>query len=63
MSISDIDECTHQPCHPKAMCTNEVGSFKCECRSGYSGNGKTCQGIWYEILNNDYEHGTYNMMY
>jgi hypothetical protein len=25
-------------------CTNNVGSFICECTIGYSGNGFTCEG-------------------
>lgn len=45
--ILDIDECAvgdKGGCHKDARCVNEVGSFRCECKSGYEGNGKTCQG-------------------
>ena len=27
-----------------ADCVNEQGSFSCECRNGYIGNGKVCEG-------------------
>ena len=29
---------------PDADCSNSVGSFQCACRTGYTGDGKTCQG-------------------
>ena len=48
----DIDECVSNPCHPNATCTNENGTFTCECDAGYEGNGFTCQGIpvmWYKV--------------
>ncbi len=42
----DLDECdsgTHT-CDVNAECTNTAGSYTCECRSGYSGDGVTCEG-------------------
>ena len=47
-TFSDINECAigTDNCHSRAMCTNTHGSFMCNCRSGYSGNGVTyCDGI------------------
>ena len=44
--IEDIDECVSSPCHPNATCTNENGTFTCECDTGYTGNGYSCQGIY-----------------
>eukprot|EP01084_Bolivina_argentea_P109137 195061_1 len=44
---TDFDECdvnTHD-CDVNAFCTNTDGSFTCECNSGYSGDGKTCNEI------------------
>lgn len=44
----DINECTtgtHR-CDVSALCINEVGSFTCECRQGYSGDGYTCISKW-----------------
>ena len=31
-------------CSPDADCSKSVGSFQCACRTGYTGDGKTCQG-------------------
>lgn len=39
----DVDECglgLHD-CHRHAVCTNTDGSFSCQCRKGYIGDGRT----------------------
>ncbi|XP_076818445.1 uncharacterized protein LOC143464524 [Clavelina lepadiformis] len=41
-SCVDINECENNPCHSDATCTNTKGSFRCRCKTGYSGNGKFC---------------------
>ena len=35
-------------CHPSfATCTNtSPGQFECKCIAGYSGNGRTCIGMY-----------------
>jgi len=45
----DIDECStnYGECHDQATCINTPGSFTCACKSGYSGNGVTCDGIFF----------------
>lgn len=38
----DVDECglgLHD-CHPDAKCTNTHGSYNCQCRRGFIGDGK-----------------------
>ena len=44
--ISDVDECTFgtHDCDDssRANCTNTEGSFICECKPGYIGDGKSC---------------------
>ena len=43
----DINECINangNNCHENAICTNTNGSFTCQCESGYTGNGTTCNG-------------------
>ena len=46
--FTDIDECASggDNCHSNANCTNTDGSFSCTCRSGYSGNGVDCEGMY-----------------
>ncbi|KAJ7323451.1 hypothetical protein OS493_031651 [Desmophyllum pertusum] len=36
-----INECTKSPCKNGATCVNLQGSYRCNCKSGYSGNN--CQ--------------------
>ena len=31
-------------CSSNANCSNSVGSFQCSCQSGYTGDGRACQG-------------------
>ena len=42
----DIDECAENSdnCHNATVCTNTIGSFKCHCPAGLSGDGITCIG-------------------
>ena len=43
----DRDECqdpSTNDCDENAICENNLGSFECSCKQGFSGNGKTCQG-------------------
>ena len=44
--VVDIDECDTENggCSSAATCTNIVGSFTCECKTGYTGGGFTCDG-------------------
>lgn len=44
----DVDECalaSTNDCSTNADCSNTVGSFNCTCKSGFAGNGNTCEGI------------------
>ncbi|KAG8125785.1 hypothetical protein E2320_020976 [Naja naja] len=44
---SDVDECAQgiDDCHPDAICQNTLKLYKCTCKPGYSGEGKTCEDI------------------
>ncbi|XP_022804887.1 neurogenic locus Notch protein-like [Stylophora pistillata] len=44
----DIDECalkSHSCSKDNAICANTVGSFKCSCTRGFSGDGHKCTDI------------------
>ena len=45
--LSDIDECiVSPPCGDNANCNNTEGSYECECKTGFSGDGLNCSGIY-----------------
>ena len=49
---TDINKCsgkTHN-CHLNAFCTNTKGSYRCVCKEGYTGDGKSCSGETYYFL-------------
>ena len=31
-------------CHANAKCSNTVGSYKCKCKDGFTGDGFYCNG-------------------
>ncbi|KAE8741134.1 hypothetical protein FOCC_FOCC013392 [Frankliniella occidentalis] len=39
----DVDECELHldDCHPDAICTNTHGSYSCQCKRGFNGDGRT----------------------
>uniref|UniRef100_A0A672QGY6 Nidogen 1b n=1 Tax=Sinocyclocheilus grahami TaxID=75366 RepID=A0A672QGY6_SINGR len=39
---ADIDECQPGRCHSDAICHNTQGSFTCQCRPGFHGDGFSC---------------------
>ena len=44
---ADIDECVagNSGCDVRADCVNTAGSYNCTCKTGFSGNGSTCEGM------------------
>ena len=42
--VLDINECDMGLCSANADCDNTVGSYTCQCQSGFSGDGVTCSG-------------------
>ncbi|KNC78056.1 hypothetical protein SARC_09502 [Sphaeroforma arctica JP610] len=43
-NCQDIDECAAQgyTCSANAECVNTAGAYRCQCATGYAGNGKVC---------------------
>ena len=39
------DECSKDPCHEFADCTNVGSTYTCDCKDGYMGNGVFCMGM------------------
>ena len=48
IQILDVNECamaSTNDCSANAYCQNTLGSFTCTCKSGFTGDGKTCTSI------------------
>ena len=45
---SDHDECSDNSheCSVNAYCTNTIGSYKCQCNTGFKGKGRKCHGMF-----------------
>ena len=45
--IIDVDECSSDShsCHVNAVCSNTRGSHTCTCKAGYTGDGRSCNGM------------------
>ena len=43
--VSVVDECAKKPCDANAICTNTDGGYSCQCKPGWTGNGKSCAGM------------------
>ena len=37
-------------CDSNAVCSNTEGSYVCSCVEGYTGDGKTCTGIGFNVI-------------
>ena len=49
--ISDINECggAEHNCSEHAMCINNNGSYTCDCKEGFTGDGFSCDGRQLEL--------------
>jgi len=54
--LIDIDECltNNGECSVNAICSNTIGSFTCACQPGYSGEGKTCNGMIFAFFSSSF---------
>ncbi|XP_068711510.1 microfibril-associated glycoprotein 4-like isoform X2 [Montipora foliosa] len=41
--LAFCDMKTEAVCHVNAICNNTFGSYRCSCKPGYAGDGKTCR--------------------
>ena len=46
--INKCSNAEYNNCHKNAICTNTNGSFVCQCQNGYTGNGTSCNGKWFD---------------
>ena len=47
-AIIDINECLlTNTCHSDAICNDTEGSYICQCKDGYTGDGLNCSGQLY----------------
>ena len=45
-SVLDYDECQKKDaCHANATCSNTIGSYTCQCKYSFTGDGRSC--VWY----------------
>ncbi|CAH1238631.1 NOTCH2 [Branchiostoma lanceolatum] len=59
----DHDECELSPCDVNANCTNTYGSYTCTCRTGFPGDGFSCDAftivyLAFRLSNLDYANVT-----
>ena len=55
---SDVDECaidTHNCSRDDGQCNNTKGSYKCQCKPGFTGDGHNCTG--------EHAYGYYVLLY
>ena len=55
-NCKDIDECKLKMsnCAENADCINTMGSYKCQCKNGFQGNGMICKGGFYIQFNTNW---------
>ena len=44
-SSLDDNECARTVCHQYATCIDTIGSYRCQCNQGFTGDGTSCEGI------------------
>ena len=46
INFADVNDCADgtSNCSADAMCNNTKGSYRCKCKPGFTGDGRTCKG-------------------
>lgn len=49
--LVDINECDNgkNDCHGNAKCSNVPGSYTCQCKEGFVGDGRRCDGTYLNV--------------
>ena len=47
-----MDECSlvAHGCGENAKCVNDIGSYNCDCKAGFFGDGEICEGKRHKSL-------------
>jgi len=50
-NTNECDNSTFNRCDANATCTKTTGSYVCECKQGFYGNGTECNGLLFVAAN------------
>ena len=53
MLMGDTNNNEIQRCHLRATCYNSIGSYRCTCIQGFSGDGFDCSGNRFKFRSSD----------
>ena len=61
-NFTEIDECAEDTDRCSQVCSNTVGSYLCDCRTGYTlaSDGATCNG---EVISDLIVNASLNILY
>ena len=51
-NCSDTDECISNRCDTNAECKDDINSYTCKYKEGFTGNGISCIGIICMVIDN-----------